>query len=121
MLQLFISEIIKRSAFPLYCFCTWSLLGLFLWSLWKAAQDAAVRLRRLHQIPCNRCAFFTGDYRLKCTVHPVKALTEEALNCSDYEPATFVPKVCSKRCQQSRWSTGKNATVCPNSTKRFLF
>ena len=42
-------------------------------------------LSKLHQIPCARCAFFTRDYRLKCTVHPSKALTEEAINCLDYE------------------------------------
>jgi hypothetical protein len=44
------------------------------------------RLRRLHQVPCSRCAFYTGDYRLKCTVHPCKALSEEAIACLDYEP-----------------------------------
>lgn len=99
MLQLLVSEIIKRSAFPLYCFCFWTLVGVFLWSLWGADRDGVAQLRRLHQIPCTRCAFFTRDYRLKCTVHPVKALTEEAINCPDYEPTTSPATICSKRCQ----------------------
>jgi hypothetical protein len=42
-------------------------------------------LKRLHQIPCDRCIFFTGEYNLKCTVHPSKALNEEAIGCSDYQ------------------------------------
>jgi hypothetical protein len=43
-------------------------------------------LKRLHQIPCDRCIFFTGEYNLKCTVHPYKALNEDAIGCSDYVP-----------------------------------
>jgi hypothetical protein len=43
----------------------------------------------LHQIPCPDCMYFTGDYRLKCPVHPIEALSEEALNCKDFEPKTY--------------------------------
>jgi hypothetical protein len=42
------------------------------------------QLKKLHQIPCDRCVFFTGEYNLKCTVHPYKALNEDAIGCSDY-------------------------------------
>jgi hypothetical protein len=37
--------------------------------------------------------FFTNDYRLKCTVHPVKACTEEAINCSDFEAKTKITNI----------------------------
>jgi RNA polymerase subunit RPABC4/transcription elongation factor Spt4 len=42
----------------------------------------------MHQIPCHNCQFFTNNYRLKCTVHPSIANTEEAIDCSDYQPKT---------------------------------
>ena len=57
-------------------FCVWRLL--------KTLQQGTSYVRRLHNIPCSRCAYFTGDYRLKCTVHPTSALTEEAIDCMDY-------------------------------------
>ncbi|MEP0748961.1 hypothetical protein [Coleofasciculus sp. FACHB-125] len=40
----------------------------------------------MHSVPCTNCRYFTGDYRLKCTVQPSIAQTEEAINCSDYRP-----------------------------------
>ncbi len=38
----------------------------------------------MHQIPCSNCKFFTNDHRLKCTVSPSIANTEQAINCGDY-------------------------------------
>lgn len=66
-----------------------TILGMFTLSAYSALRDGIERIRRLHQIPCTGCAFFTGNYRLKCTVHPVKALSEEAIGCLDYEPLIF--------------------------------
>jgi hypothetical protein len=66
--------------------------GFFCLSIYLAMKDAITRVRRLHQIPCSRCAFFTGDYRLKCTVHPCKALSEEAIDCLDYEPTSVLAR-----------------------------
>jgi hypothetical protein len=65
--------------------CAWILLFLSVWKTSKMIQENLNYLRRLHQIPCSSCKFFTGDYRLKCTIHPGKALSEEALNCQDFE------------------------------------
>lgn len=62
-------------------------LLLFFSSIWIAAQDGLTHLKRLHQIPCSRCVYFTGDYHLKCTVHPCRALSEAAIDCLDYQPA----------------------------------
>jgi len=117
MLQLFLSGIIKPLAFPAYCLCGLTLAGVFLWSVWTAGKDGVARLRRLHQIPCDRCVFFTGDYRLKCTVHPVKALTEDAINCTDYESTTAPATVYSKWCQQFGWSMPKTTSICDCSTR----
>lgn len=71
----------------LLCFVTaWTLIILPMWTIWMAARDAIAIGGRLHQIPCANCQYFTGDYRLKCTVRPSSALTEQAINCFDYYP-----------------------------------
>ena len=64
----------------------WVVLVFFFLSICLAIHDGIARLKRLHQIPCSRCTFFTGSYYLKCTVHPCKALSEEAIHCLEYEP-----------------------------------
>lgn len=61
---------------------------LVAWSLWSVMRDTIARSRQMRQIPCANCQFFTRDYHLKCTVHPSTALTEDAVNCADYEAPT---------------------------------
>ncbi|MBW4655874.1 MAG: hypothetical protein KME20_22965 [Kaiparowitsia implicata GSE-PSE-MK54-09C] len=46
-------------------------------------------VQQLHRVPCDRCKFFTGDYRLKCPVHPCTACTLDAIDCRDFEPETL--------------------------------
>jgi hypothetical protein len=65
----------------------WLFIVNYIWSFWKDFNKSLLYVRRLHQIPCSRCSFFTGEYNLKCTVHPYKALNEEAIDCLDYEPS----------------------------------
>jgi hypothetical protein len=62
-------------------------LGLlsYLRSVWKNVRKSLIQVQRLHQIPCSNCLFFTGEYNLKCAVHPCKALREEAIGCADYQ------------------------------------
>jgi hypothetical protein len=38
----------------------------------------------MHKIPCPNCQFFTNDHRLKCTIKPLIANTEDAISCQDY-------------------------------------
>lgn len=69
------------------CFvAAWGMMGLVAWNLISAGRDGLAQARQMHQIPCSECRFFTGEYYLKCTVHPERALSEEAVNCGDYEP-----------------------------------
>ncbi len=72
------------------CFvCLWfSMILMFVWSALQALKHGITHLKRLHQIPCSKCDFFTNDYRLKCTVNPVTACTEKAINCIDFEAKT---------------------------------
>jgi hypothetical protein len=73
---------------PICFLSAWSLSFLVCWSLWNAIQDGAATAQKMHQIPCSGCQFFTNDYRLKCTVRPSIANTEDAVSCMDYQPKT---------------------------------
>jgi hypothetical protein len=39
-----------------------------------------------HPFPCYRCQYFSNNLHLRCTVHPVTALTEQAVDCRDFYP-----------------------------------
>lgn len=69
-------------------FCALLLTGFFCWSLWNTVREGVRYLRRLHQVPCARCRYFTGEQVLKCTVHPCKAFSESAIDCLDFEPVS---------------------------------
>ena len=73
---------------PICFVCAWSLVILAAWSMWSAAKDGIATAQQMHQIPCSGCQYFTDDYRLKCTVNPSIANTEEAIECMDYQPKT---------------------------------
>lgn len=70
--------------------CTWSLLLFTLCSIWQTVRAGIRHLKKLHQIPCANCEYFTNDYRLKCTVDPIKACTEDAICCADFTAKTAV-------------------------------
>ena len=67
------------------CFSVWTVVtALLFWRLIAIAKQGVNHLKRLHQIPCDNCAYFTGDYRLKCTVNPTIAMSETAIGCRDF-------------------------------------
>ncbi|NEQ05218.1 MAG: hypothetical protein F6K37_04270 [Moorea sp. SIO4E2] len=69
----------------LICFClAWGITMILVWTVLSAVRESFAVAKRLHQIPCSNCQFFTGDYRLKCTVHPSVANSEAAINCIDF-------------------------------------
>ena len=89
----------------------WILVGSLLFSFWKTAKEGIAHLKKLHQIPCSRCVFFTGDYRLKCTVNPLTAMSEEAINCRDFElkSHTLTRLSCrSHSADELKYSSAKN-------------
>ncbi|MFW9263350.1 hypothetical protein [Nostoc sp. CALU 546] len=73
---------------PICFVVAWTVIILVVWSLCAAARDSLTTAKQMHQIPCTGCQFFTDNYRLKCTVRPSIANTEEAIDCSDYQPKT---------------------------------
>jgi uncharacterized protein YjbI with pentapeptide repeats len=72
---------------PIYFFVfTGSLIFLRLSKSYRAARNQITTLKRLNQVPCRNCRFYTGNHYLLCTVHPSTVLKEEAINCPDYCP-----------------------------------
>jgi hypothetical protein len=82
------------------CMLMIGFIGCFVWSIFQAAAVARVQLRRMHQVPCDRCIYFTNSSHLKCTVHPCKALTENAIDCRDFE----VQRVPRQRVWEDTWA-----------------
>jgi hypothetical protein len=79
---------ISKLLVPICFVSSWVLITMVVWSLWTATRDGVKTAQKMHQIPCAGCQYFTDDHRLKCTVHPSIANTEEAINCMDYQPQT---------------------------------
>jgi hypothetical protein len=68
------------------CFIfAWGLMGFTAWNLVAATRDVMDRASAMHKIPCANCRYFTNDYRLKCPIHPRSALSESAIDCTDFE------------------------------------
>ncbi|MBD6618010.1 hypothetical protein FNW02_19820 [Komarekiella sp. 'clone 1'] len=74
----------------------WGTLIFFILSILFTLKQGISHLKKLHQIPCHACEYFTNDYRLKCTVHPKKACSELAIECIDFEPKTSACNACQK-------------------------
>ena len=64
----------------------WGFILLLGWGLAGTIVATLATAKQMHQIPCPNCRFFTDNHRLKCTVKPFMANTEEAIGCSDYCP-----------------------------------
>ncbi|MBD2517435.1 hypothetical protein H6G93_21135 [Nostoc sp. FACHB-973] len=73
---------------PICFVVAWTVIILAILNLWAVARDSVTTAKQMHQIPCTGCQYFTDNYRLKCTVRPSIANTEEAIDCSDYQPKT---------------------------------
>lgn len=75
-----------QPAIPVICaIIAWSLVCAIALSLIATSRRSIANLRKLHQVPCSRCIFSTSDYRLKCSVHPTEAFSEDAIGCYDFE------------------------------------
>jgi hypothetical protein len=74
------------------CFSAWLLVLSAIWKIWNTTKTGCLYLKKIHNIPCSRCQYFTGDYRLKCTVNPIDALTEDAIRCRDFQSNLSVYK-----------------------------
>lgn len=81
----FILQLLPIIIVPICFISAWTLVILVILSLWTTVRDSVTVAKKMHEIPCVGCQFFTDDYHLKCTVHPSTANTEEAINCLDFQ------------------------------------
>ena len=72
---------------PICFVIAWSVVALGLWQVVVASRDGFQRARTMHRIPCADCGFFTNQAVLKCPLHPSQAMSEEAIDCPDFETA----------------------------------
>ncbi|MGL5058835.1 MAG: hypothetical protein ACRC62_02545 [Microcoleus sp.] len=77
-------EAIQPVLVPLCFVCAWGLMFLIFSSISGSVAASVRRAQQMHKIPCANCVFFTGDYHLKCPVHPKIALSEDAIDCPDF-------------------------------------
>ncbi len=69
----------------IFCITFWSIIGIFIvWKILQITNQGINYIKKIHQIPCANCVYFKGDYRLKCTVEPIKAMTENAIACKNF-------------------------------------
>jgi hypothetical protein len=69
---------------PFCWVCAWVFMVMLGLTLKNTVSDLADRAKQMHKVPCTNCQFFTDNYRLKCSVNPYIANTEDAIDCSDY-------------------------------------
>jgi hypothetical protein len=50
-----------------------------LWTVAHHWKTGFIYVKRLHQVPCHKCKYFTNSCYLKCTVNPHLACSEEAI------------------------------------------
>lgn len=62
----------------------WGVVLLMQFHFWKSLQHGITNIKCGHKIPCANCKFFNNNPYLKCAIRPSEALSEEAINCSDY-------------------------------------
>ena len=80
-------QVIQPILVPLCFVVAWATVGLGIWNIFSAMRSSVEQAQRMHQIPCSKCQYFSGNYALKCPVHPYEALSEAAINCLDFEDA----------------------------------
>ena len=69
------------------CFgLAWAMVFGTCWIITRHWKTGFIYVKRLHQVPCYKCKYFTNSCYLKCTVNPQLACSEDAIDCRDYQP-----------------------------------
>lgn len=72
---------------PICFVLAWSVVILGIWQVIAATRDGVRHAQMMHRIPCSDCDFFTNEAVLKCSLHPTTAMSENAIDCLDFEVA----------------------------------
>jgi hypothetical protein len=63
----------------------WGIAFSICWTIVHQSQTGFIHVKRLHNVPCYNCKYFTNSCHLKCTVNPSVACSEAAIDCRDYQ------------------------------------
>ncbi|WP_088891068.1 hypothetical protein [Leptolyngbya ohadii] len=63
----------------------WSIATAAFLGLPKLMGGNRHRVKAAHKLPCYQCQYFTSNPYLRCAVRPETVLTEDALECSDFQ------------------------------------
>ncbi|BAY17325.1 hypothetical protein NIES2109_13460 [Nostoc sp. HK-01] len=70
---------------PIGLLFSWIIFFLVLRKIQRFLDNKMVfSVKRLHQVPCKNCRFYSNNHYLKCAVQPSIVLTDEAKNCSEF-------------------------------------
>lgn len=69
----------------LFGFSAIGAIAIFLFRKFSEKWDTHVEAPSA-KIPCPNCQFFSKSSYLRCAVRPKTTMTNEAVNCTDYEP-----------------------------------
>lgn len=83
----YLLQLLQPLLVPICFVVAWATILFAASSVWSAMRDSVQRARQMHQIPCSECQYFSGNYLLKCPLHPKEALSEAAIGCRDFESA----------------------------------
>jgi hypothetical protein len=79
-----------RPALPfIFMLLAWSITAMLVLTLVAMVRQGLANLRKMHRIPCANCRYGTENYRLKCSVRPIEAFSEQAISCPDFAPEEF--------------------------------
>ncbi|MBE9064329.1 hypothetical protein [cf. Phormidesmis sp. LEGE 11477] len=79
-----------RPFLPTICFVfVWGAILLATYNLFTGFRKGVENVRRLHRIPCAGCQYATNSHYIKCSLQPSVAFSEEAIDCSDFEPGVL--------------------------------
>jgi hypothetical protein len=61
-----------------------STIGLLIYAGISSRKQHSFRVKLPSKIICSRCRYFNDNHFLKCALHPVTVMTEQAVDCKDY-------------------------------------
>ncbi len=79
-----------RPALPTICAAVaWTITAMLILNIVAMVRQGLANVRKMHRIPCASCRYATDSYRLKCSVRPVEAFSEQAIGCHDFATSNF--------------------------------
>jgi hypothetical protein len=65
-----------------------STIGVLIYACIFNCKQHSFRVKLPSKIICSRCRYFNDNHFLRCAIHPVDVMTEQAVDCMDYCPKT---------------------------------